>query len=385
MFGISYYSPYTSLEYSRPISGALDSMYRQWPKWQTAMDVAQNCMASLSVSGFYKGMAVFIGPDVVLIPKHLIGESNRLVCGANLNALMKSIEVHYTSDQYCYKPVAATKVIEDGGEMDYCLLKLSEQLPCYVPQISFNSNQECLFAEIADSGLRVSIVSQCHGSPGSMCASVTGWTRPGSSGGIYLDMSGQLIGIHLGQSTGLCYGESGQERKILLAKDLAKRSSYLCPLDKAFNPISLPVCLSPTQSNVCYVQQKDVRVPLIKPDKQGYVCESREIHITNAERGIQIDIKQMVQNPKTRKSQTVKVATLSYQIFLVDGGKERANIHNNKGSPSSYSKESAAAFYTHITQMFHANISQFKNESQWPKSFSFTFKKFPFIARSIDP
>lgn len=385
MFGISFLAPYTPLQsVNRPFSGTVDEMYNHWPQWQAAMDMAQNCMATLTMNGFYKGLGVFLAQDVLLIPKHLISASG-FICGANLDALMKSIQIYYSNAQYCYGPVQVAGVIEEGGEMDYCMLKLATKVSCMVPQMSFNSNHsECLFAEIRDSQFKVSIVSPCQGSQGSMCASISGWTRPGSSGAIYLDQSGQLVGIHLGQSTGVCNWESGEERRILFVADLIKHSAYLCTLDKAFHPIQTPSCLRPVQPDVCYAQQKDIRIPATEIDSQGYTCQSREIHLTNAERGIQIDVQRTFRNSQNKKLQTEKVATLSYQLFLLDGKKERSNIHNNKGSPSSYTKENAVAFYTYITQLFHENIKQFRQEFQWKESFTFSFKKFSFIARMID-
>lgn len=390
MFGLNnYLAPYTPSQFvNRPFSGTVDEMYNHWPQWQAAMDMAQNCMASLTMNGFYKGLGVFLAQDVLLIPKHLIN-GNGFICGANLDALMKNIQIDYSNAQYCYGPMQVTGVIEEGGEMDYCMLKLAAKVSCMVPQMSFNSNHsECLFAEIRDSQFKVSIVSPCQGSQGSMCASISGWTKPGSSGGIYLDQSGQLVGIHLGQSTGVCNWESGEERRILFVADLIKHSAYLCTLDKAFHPIQTPSCLWPVQHDICYAQQKDIRVSskknvsTIKNISQEYICNAKELHITNAERGVQIDVKQMVQDPSKRKPQIKQVASLSYQLFLVEGKNERPNIHNNKGSPSSYTKENAVAFYTTITELFQNHINGL-HEAKWPASFKFSFKKFSFIAHMI--
>lgn len=364
---------------SKPVSGTFDSMYDAWPQWQMAMSVAQKCMARLSMHGSYKGMGVFVKSDELLVPKHLLTNgSNQSICGLNLNRLINSLAIYYTDEQFCYKPVKVSHILEDGGQIDYCLLKLDQNLPCIVPTMSFNSNlSECLFAEIVEDQLKVSIVSPCSRNKESMCGFVPNWTRPGSSGGIYLDYSGRLIAIHLGQSTGYCDQDTGVERKILLAQEIIRNSAYSCTLDHSRRLTRQPVCLSPVQNDVCYVPQSDVQCQTAM-DKNGYYCKSKEHHLTNAARGIKIEV--MQKDLKNKKNGIKIIANLFYQIFLVGpDGAERPNIHNNKSSSSSYTTSSAKDFYEKITQDFHNNLELLKAVNYG--GFEFDFKKHKFVAR----
>ncbi len=364
--------------YHKPTSGNLEDMWCNWPQWQVAMKVAQKCMASLYIGESYRGMGVFINHDELLIPRHLIHTTDGFICGSNLKNLVSSIRIHYNDDQYCYEPLKVHYIMEDGFEKDYCIIKLAGTFPCLVPQVTFNSHHnQCLFAEILENGqVVISIVSPCSMSSELMCGTVLNWTRPGSSGGIYLDLSGQLIAIHLSQATGLCYGHTGEERKFLYVHEIVRNSPSFCNLNR--ENLSPLACLGPVLSDSCYNQQADVRVKT-SPDKQGYYCESREQHITRAERGLQIDLKQIVQNDKTRKHTIKQVTNVFYQVFLIDPqGKEKPNIHNNKGSPSSYTNQTALAFYQRMTQVYQSNIYTLGIRAS---EFNFEFEGYDFTAR----
>lgn len=325
-----------------------------------------------------RGMGIFTKSDELLIPRHLIHTTESFICGTNLKHLVNSIRIHYQDDHYCYEPLKALHVVEDGFEKDYCIIKLVGTFPCLIPQITFNSHHtQCLFAEILENGqLMISIVSPCSMSPGLMCGSVLDWTRPGSSGGIYLDLSGQLIAIHLSQATGLCDTHTGEERKFLYAHEILRSSSSFCTLNQSH--LVLTECISPVISDRCYEQQVDARVKTAQ-DNQGYYCEAREQHITRAERGLQIDLKRIMQDKKTRKHTSQRVATLFYQIFLIDSqGNEKSNFHNNKGCPSSYTKQTALAFYQYVTQVYQNNISKLGIKAA---EFNFNFQGYDFIAK----
>lgn len=366
--------------YNKPTSGKLEAMWQIWPQWQAAMKVAQNCMASLYIGDCHRGMGVFTKSDELLIPRHLINPTGDFICGAKLKNLVNSIRVCYTNDLYCYEPVGVDYVVEDGLEKDYCILKLKSAFSCLVPQVTFNPHHpQCLFVEMLEDGqIMTSIVSPCSLSPTLMCSSILDWTRPGSSGGIYLDLSGQLIAIHLSQATGLCHPHTGEERKFLYAHEILRSSPAFCNLDHHYS--MPPACLAPALLDSCYYQQADVRVKT-HLDPNGYYCEGREQHITRSERGLQIDLKQVVQDKKTRKQTTNKVANVFYQVFLVDSqGRERPNIHSNKGSTSSYTSQTAAAFYQAMIQVYHSNIH--KQGFLSPHfNFSFNFKGYDFVAR----
>lgn len=365
-------------ESNKPTSGKLEEMWCSWPQWQTAMKMAQRCMASLYIGESHRGMGVFTKPDELLIPRHLINPGDGFICGVALKKLIDSIRIRYSDDRYCYEPLKVFNVVEDGFEKDYCIIKLAGKFPCSVPQVTFNSHHnQCLFAEILENGqIMVSIVSPCSQSPELMCGSVLNWTRPGSCGGIYLDLSGQLIAIHLSQATGLCHAHTGEERKFLYAHEILRSSPVFCHLNQNYS--NQPVCLTPVLSDSCYSQQSDVRVKTLI-DKQGYYCEGREQHITRAERGLQIDLKQVIQDKKTRKHTTNQVANVFYQVFLEDSqGRERPNIHNSKGSPSSYTNQTAPAFYQRMIQVYHNNIYTLGVRTD---EFSFDFKEHSFIAR----
>lgn len=369
---------YSPQAINKPTSGTLENMWRNWPHWQTAMMVAQKCMASLYVDGLHRGMGVFTKHDELLIPRHLINTTNDFICDTYLENLIKLTNIHYNDDRFCYEPLKVLYVVEDGLEKDYCIIKLAGTFPCLVPQVTFNSqHNQCLFAEILESGqIMISIVSPCSMSSKLMCGSVLNWTRPGSSGGIYLDMSGQLIAIHLSQATGLCCEQTGEERKFLYAHEILRSSPTFCSLNQ--DHLMPTTCLAPVLPDRCYNQQVDIRVRT-KPNTQGYYCESREQHITRAERGLQIDLKQIVQDKNKRKQIVQQVANVFYQIFLIDSfGKERPNIHNNKGSPSSYTNQTAPAFYQRMTQIYQDNIYTLGFRTP---EFNFDFQGYDFVAR----
>lgn len=380
-FGCSPYVTYTLTQIpTKPTTGTVEEMYCQWPQWQVAMNMAQKCMASLHMGGTHRGMGVFIKHDELLIPRHLLNNSNQFICGTNLEKLIQNISIHYNDDQYCYMPVNVLHVVEDGLDKDYCLIKIEGRLPCSVPQVTFNPHHtQCLFAEVLANGqVIVSIVSPCSMSPGLMCGSVLDWTRPGSCGGIYLDMSGQLIAIHLSQATGLCHPHTGIERKFLYAHEIKQNSPCFSALDQAYCPVPPPLCLSPVVPDPCYAPQADARTKTDK-DKQGYYCESREQHLSRSERGLQIDLKQTTQDKRTKKTIDQQIASVFYQVFLVDRyGKERPNIHNSKGSPSSYTTPTAPAFYHSMSQTYQNNIYTLGTK---PNRFEFTFGGYDFVAK----
>ncbi len=240
---------------AKTTTGSANVMHSNWPEWQVAIKVAQKCMSALYISDCRAGMGVFVEQDVLLIPRHLLNRYlDRSICGGTLDQVVRDISIHYSDDKLCYMPTTAEHVLEDGHENDYCLLKLATPFQPAVPAFKYDAHLgECLFAEILeDGGVEVSIVASCHHSKDLMCGIANDWTRPGSSGGIYLDRCGRLIGIHLGQATGNCSNHTGEERNLLLASRIALSSNYFSTLDKAFCPISTPICLHPVQQNLCY-------------------------------------------------------------------------------------------------------------------------------------
>ncbi|QVL55784.1 MAG: hypothetical protein KFB95_00840 [Simkaniaceae bacterium] len=247
---------------NKPTTGSAEEMSAAWPDWQCAINMAQNALVSISVGGATKGNGVFVEKDLVLIPKHLlISENEEAVCDQNLETLVESIGIDISNDQCCFQ-LKAQWIEEEGDTKDYCLLRLFDHsLPCYIPAHKFDAHQtQCLFAEMAQDGsLTVSIVSPCESYQDQMCSPYEHWTRPGSSGGIYLDQSGQLIGIHIGQSSGICRNETGNERSYLPIEEVIFNSQFYCTLDKSFNPLTPPACISPAYENGCINEQAEVK------------------------------------------------------------------------------------------------------------------------------
>ncbi|MDP1835430.1 MAG: hypothetical protein Q8K75_05820 [Chlamydiales bacterium] len=339
-------------------------------------------MASVYMGSNRLGMGVFLEPDLLLIPKHLIvpqSISAYSICGSNLAAVVQNLTVQYSNAQCCFCPTKVLHVEEDGLGADYCMIRLAEKLPCQVPQITWNPHHEqCLFAEVLESGmLKTSIVSPCYSGSSSMCSSQLNWTRPGSSGGIYLDRAGQLIGIHLGQSTGRCRGETGEERQMLWAKDINRNSAYLSTLDHAFNPLSPPYCVSVLPADPCMTPQKDVTGETQK-DANGYYIKYSEKHMTNAQRSIELEVRRVVKDPRTRKLGICHIGRITYHLKLVDNGQELDNIHKSKHHYSSYDGNERA-FYAGIANL----CLQKMQDGVLPGDLPFTFKKCDFAARRI--
>lgn len=380
--GFSGWAPYVpSRGTSRPGSGTCEVMQTHWPEWQAAIKIARNCMATLYMGATRRGMGVFMKPDVLLIPRHLLNHGiQRHICGSSLEELVRDVRIQFNDDRCCYPPRKVLSVLEDGGDKDYCLIELAESLPACIPQVTYDSNHsECLFAEIFEDGeVIVSVVFPCSTSPENMCSSVLNWTRPGSCGGIYLDRGGRIIGIHLSQAKGICDQHTGEERKYLFAHEIVKSSPYFSTLDQNFCPVPQPLCLTPVAKDLCYVPQVDVRVET-KMGPKGYYCKATEIHITNSQRGIHIEIMQKSQNQKTKKWVDRKMGDVSYQIYLIDlKGRERDNIHPCKAAPSTYTTETARDFYL---DMAEAVNSDFATHEEIRNAFRFNYKNCDFVCR----
>ncbi|QVL55802.1 MAG: hypothetical protein KFB95_00945 [Simkaniaceae bacterium] len=371
----------------KPTSGSVEEMSAAWPDWQCAINMAQNALVSVSVGGSTKGNGVFIEKDLVLIPKHLLmSEYEEAVCDQNLATLVESIEVCFSNNQCCYAPVKVQLIEEEGDTEDYCLLRLFDHsLPCFIPSHKFGSHStQCLFAEVApDGSLTVSIVSPCETYQDQMCSPYEHWTRPGSSGGVYLDQSGQLIGIHIGQSSGICRNETGRERSYLPIGDVVFNSQFCCTLDKSFNLLtSFPSCINPTYRDGCVNEQAEVKKKgLMVPNYPGYFLDYSEIHLTHAQRQINISLRSKVKNPKTRRIENRQLCNVTYDLMLIEYSKhqpekENPNIHSKYGQ-SSYNGN-AAEFYKHVAETFGKLYCQ---GNQLRNQFDFAFKKCPFRAR----
>ena len=58
---IGSYAPviYVPEQERRQSSGTLEDMYRVWPEWRTAMDIAKQCMVSLKMEIFISAQILF--------------------------------------------------------------------------------------------------------------------------------------------------------------------------------------------------------------------------------------------------------------------------------------------------------------------------------------
>lgn len=122
-----------------------------------------------------------------------------------------------------------------------------------------------------------------------------------------------------------------------------------------------------------------VRFGKVKRGPKGHYCKATEIHITNSQRGIHIEIMQNCQNQRNRKWEDKKLGDVSYQIFLIDRqGRERANIHSSKAAPSTYTTETANDFYL---KMAEAVNSDFSTHGEIRDAFSFNYQKCDFVCR----